>query len=171
MAIYYGDGSNSGAGRVIQVVFSSYNGNQVVGAGSGAYHNYNNNLSCFITPKSTGSRILIMAHVCFMTYPSRDSQGIVLYKDGSILDAARGVSDGSRMRFWGSCWLYDGDNMQTITANYVDSPSSTSQIRYTVGMGADSGSNNTAMNRTWNYGNAQYDARGVSTLTCMEIAS
>jgi len=169
MSIQYGDGSNSNGGRVIQVVFGSYNGNQVVNAGDGVYHNYNNNLTCLITPKSTESRILIMAHVCFMTYPSRDSQGIVLYKDGSILDAARGVDDGNRMRFWGSCWLYDGDNMQTIAANYVDSPSTTSQIRYTVGMGAQN--NNTGMNRTWQYGNASYDARGVSTLTCMEIAS
>ena len=170
MAIQYGDGSNSNVGRIIQVVFSSYNGNQVVGAGSGVYHNYNNNLSCLITPKSTNSRILILAHVCFMTYPSRDSQGIVLYKNGAIHDGARGVADGNRMRFWGSNWLYDGDNMQAIDAHFVDDPTTTSQIRYTVGMGADSGSHNTAMNRTWNYGNAQYDARGISTLTCMEIA-
>jgi len=171
MSIQYGDGSNSSTGRIIQVVFDIYSDAQTVAAGNGVYHTYNNNLSCLITPKSTSSRILIMAHVCFMTYPSRDSQGIVLYKDGSLLDAAIGNSDGSRMRFWGSNWLSDADNMQAIDAHYVDSPGTTSQIRYTVGMGADTATNTTGMNRTWNYGNAQYDSRGVSTLTCMEIAS
>jgi hypothetical protein len=149
MAIYYGDGSNSNSGRVIQVVSSTYTNADVVGSNN-SYTAYNNNLSVLITPKETGSKILITCHVMLMTLSSRDSQGIVIFKDGVVFDSMRGQADQSRSRLLSGTYVSDNDNAMPVSGQFLHSPNTTSQVRYTVGLFSHSNSN-VAMNRDWNY--------------------
>ena len=169
MAIYYGDGSNSNTGRIIQVQSSTYYGSQVISVNNSST-DYNNNLSVLITPAEAGSRILIMCQVMFMAVNARDAQGIVIYKNGSVFDSMRGTADGSRSRLLSGTFVSDNDNAMPVGGQFVDSPNTTSQIRYTVGLFAHTNSN-VAMNRDSQYGNANYSNRHISTLTCMEIAN
>ena len=168
MAIYYGDGSNSNTGRLIQVVSDTYNGTSVVNVNN-SYTDYSNNLSCLITPKEAGSKILITCHVMFMVNSGRDAQGIAIYRNGSVFDSMRGISDGSRSRLLSGTFVSDNDNAMGVSGQFLDSPNTTSQIRYTVGLFAHTNSS-VGMNRDWNNGNANYSNRHISTLTCMEIA-
>lgn len=173
MALDFSAGSPSAQARpakIFQVVTSTFTASSTENPGAGNYTNYSNNLSVLITPSSASNKILLLTSVAFMGYSGRDSQGIVLYKDGTIVDNARGVVDQSRMRFWASDYLADNDNIMMLNAHYLDSPATTSQVRYTVGMGAAS-DGTVGMNRTWNFSNSTADARGISVLTAFEVAA
>ena len=113
MAIYYGDGSNSNSGRVIQVVSDTYDGAAVQSANN-SNTNYSNLLSVLITPKETGSKILITCHVMFMATNNRDAQGIVIYKNNAVFDSMRGLADGSRSRLLSGTFVSDNDNAMPV---------------------------------------------------------
>ena len=169
MAIIYGDGSNSNSGRVIQVVSSTYSG-AAVHTVNNSNTSYSDVLSVLITPKETASKILITCHCMIMTNSARDAQGIVIYKNNVVFDSMRGVADGPRARLLSGNYVTDNDNAVPVNGQFLDSPNTTSQIRYTVGLFAHTNSN-VGLNRDYQYGNANYSARHVSTLTCMEIAA
>tara|TARA_R110000764_G_scaffold187181_1_gene272589 strand:+ start:2060 stop:2623 length:564 start_codon:yes stop_codon:yes gene_type:complete len=125
-------------------------------------------MSASITPVSASSKILVMysaTMVCgadgYGTYTSlwRDSTQIFL------ADAA-----GSRGRSSGIVGRVDAYAGETLSQQYLDSPSSTNSITYSFKV-RSSGSIVAYINRgVTDRDNADYDFRGASSFTLMEIA-
>ena len=126
-------------------------------------------MSASITPTSTSSKILVMysaTMVCggnnYETYTSlwRGSTQIFL------ADAA-----GSRGRSSGVVGKVDAYAGETLSQQYLDSPSSSNSVTYSLKV-RSSGSVVAYVNRgETDRDNADYDFRGASSLTLMEIGA
>jgi hypothetical protein len=127
MAIYYGDGSNSGSGRVIQIV-SEYSS----GKFSTSSSSYVDVQTLQITPKSSSSKILLQT---FHTYDFTDNGRFAFIKytkNGS--DLAIGDSEGPAQRCTVdvSRGTSHNDSVVAFPAmyQYLDTAGGTSQITY-----------------------------------------
>jgi hypothetical protein len=169
MAIYYGDGSNSNSGRVIQVVQDTANAS-IAGSANNSYNALNNALQLTITPKESDSKILLIGHVSFMGYASRDAQGWSFFKDGSILSAATGDARSNRTRITAAGFLYDNDNTLMLSNAYLDSPNTTSQITYAIRLFSYNNAT-VGINRSWNDTDNGNHTSNLSSITAMEIAA
>ena len=128
-------------------------------------------LTASITPSSTSSKILVMlginlgsANDTIVTYQ--------LYRDTTAI--SQGDAASNRPRVTGVSVYVDGTAMQyggiPISTQYLDSPSTTSSITYSVKIGSTVG-NAVYCNRTsTDRDTSNYDARSSSTITIMEIA-
>lgn len=169
MAIYYGDGSNSNSGRIIQVVQDTATAS-LAGSANNSYNSLNNALQLTITPKESASKILLIGHVSFMGYSSRDAQGWSFFKNGSILSAATGDTRNSRTRITAAGFLIDNDNTLMLSNAYLDSPNTTSQITYAIRFFSYLNAT-VGINRTWNDNDDGNHTSNMSSLTAMEIAA
>ena len=126
-------------------------------------------LSVNITPSSTSSKILVMAHV---TSNSNGASGVHFkIKRGSTVVGAG--SDGSRTPFGFVTDAGQADGNRAITTGaytFIDQPSSTSQQTYKVTYEQYNGSNTVRINTNLNVNGAAYDDIFTSGITVMEIA-
>ena len=126
-------------------------------------------LSVNITPSSTSSKILVMAHV---TSNSNGDSGVHFkIKRGSTVVGAG--SDGSRTPFGFVTDAGQADGNRAITTGaytFIDQPSSTSQQTYKVTYEQYNGSNTVRINTNLNVNGAAYDDIFTSGITVMEIA-
>tara|TARA_Y100000401_G_C8191407_1_gene158926 strand:- start:57 stop:593 length:537 start_codon:yes stop_codon:yes gene_type:complete len=126
-------------------------------------------LSVNITPSSTSSKILVMAHV---TVNSNGTSGVhIRIKRGSTV--VGGGSSGSRTPFGFVTDAGQADGNRAITTggyNFIDEPSSTSQLTYKVTYEQYNGSNTVKVNTNLNENGASYDDIFTSGITVMEIA-
>ena len=141
-------------GKVLQVVYAS-DGTEV-STTSTSYQS--TSLTANITPSSTSNKILICSSIVFRvitTANNADIFGVRLDADGSSIFNP----DGSK-RF-GIRIASSGDNNAQLmtTFNYLHSPSSTSQIAYSIKVASRDGSTIKMNSNT-----------GESSLTLMEIA-
>ena len=133
-------------------------------------------LRCNITPKSTSSKILVKASLCLATqYFS--FRGRIL-RDGTPIDDALGNQRGSNRKrvTFDYCQYYSGSStaydMIAGTVEYLDSPSTTSAVQYSIDIGGYSTSYTVYVNRTHNDSDgAAYFGTPVSTLTLLEIGA
>ena len=158
----------AGGGKVLQVVsvtwkdaFSSTVSNGTFAAITGA--------SASITPSATTSKILVTTML--NTSGSVYGQYIRLLRGGSTIAGALGTVTGSRTAITGYAGTpNDAAEMDTCHINYLDSPSSTSAVTYTL-----DGSARAATTWTVNYpyedGDYDYHGHSVSTITLMEIGA
>ena len=129
-------------------------------------------LSVSITPSSTSSKIIVMlgmnlgsANDTIMTYQ--------LYRDTTAI--SQGDAASNRPRVTGVSVYVDGAGAMQyggspISTQYLDSPSTTSSITYSVKIGSTVG-NTIYCNRTSaDRDTTNYDARSASTITLMEVA-
>ena len=120
-------------------------------------------LSASITPTSATSKILVMVSVFIDGYQNQNF--IALTRNGSLVGkSTAGSTLNSLANAWGQNSGTDGE---TLVANYLDSPATTSALTYQVQAARqNSGSSNLFINVTTNgtYG-------GVSSVTLMEIAA
>ena len=119
-----------------------------------------------ITPSSTSSKVLITGHVSVGTGTGA-RVGIQLRRgDSTIIGSADAA--GSRQRAASAMRNDDGNYATTLTFNFLDSPSSTSEVTYKI-FGMAEGSETFQINK----GNGDTDNatvfRSASTLTAMEI--
>ena len=124
MAIYYGDGSNSGAGRIIQV--QSANTTSAFTYNSTSWGNVG--LSYSITPKDSSSKILVMFN---LNVGSNNNGNGILFKiqrDGS--DEFIGDASGSRSRCSAQTSTANHQDARGCHITFVSSPSTTSSITY-----------------------------------------
>jgi len=124
-------------------------------------------LSVSITPSSSSSKILIYSNVlCVGTVGAAGAWTRVLRDSTAIA-----ISDTAGNRIRASAFGYapdNGDSRQHATV-FLDSPSTTSAVTYKVQFSANS-TNTAYINRTQaDYDNTGY-ARGISSITVMEIA-
>ena len=131
-------------------------------------------LRCNITPKSTSSKILVRfsLNLSSQYYQTR---GRIL-RDGSVIDGALGNTRGSRVRVSFNYVKYSGGSsnstydMAGVPVEYLDSPSTTSAVQYSLDLGGYSTSFAVHINRSHSDNDSStYDGTPVSTLTLMEI--
>ena len=120
-------------------------------------------LTVNITPTSTSSKIFLVSS-CQMGYPTQNA-GVTM----TFLRGSTNLASTTRPGFAHIGDSTSGDQrtyqMLTITMNFLDSPSTTSQITYSVGFQLDTGTGYFNRNR-----NGDAGARGTSVITAMEIA-
>ena len=160
--------TNVSGGKLLQVVsvtwkdaFSSTAKEGTFAAITGA--------SATITPSATSSKILVTTML--NTSGSVYGQYINLLRGGSVISGAQGAVSGNRVAMTAFAGTpNDAAEMDTCHINYLDSPSSTSAVTYSL-------SGSARHNTTWtvNYpyedSNHVYTGHAVSTITLMEIGA
>ena len=150
-------------GKVLQVKQSTKTDSSTISMATGSLYTF---WTQTITPSSTSSKILV-SFVVHMGQQSTSAQPyIVLKRDSSNIFYADAI--GSRQRSTASAGYFRNDATGPTTQWYLDSPSSTSELSYTLnGGGYDS--------RTWYINipdvNGDYVSSCTSTFTLMEIGA
>ena len=131
-------------------------------------------ISCSITPSATSSKILVD---CNLNIGSQDFFGIYLNLLRGSTNILLADADGSRTRASKYIDNYansnDFYNCIDVNIKYLDSPSYSLEdtITYKIQSAAYSASRTVYLNRNHNNrDSADYDGRGTSTITLMEIA-
>jgi hypothetical protein len=173
MAIFYGDGSNSSAGRTVQMIFVETDALNITMNGTNVEMDV---ISATITPLSASSRIL-----CLLTTGggwSGDGQGaaaVWLMRNSTKLASGQTGTSKTGLTTMNNSRAYSpGDQQGQANIIYVDTPSTTSAITYTARMGTRTGNSTAfAVNRCWNYsGNTQdFTTTHRTTLQLLEIAA
>ena len=164
-----------GGGGVIQVVsVTKTDAALVEDIANGSIGSSNvSGLDLSITPKFSTSKILLMVSIYVGHEGTVPRFGFIIYKDGSALTGAIGDTDGSRARVTGLTNQSGGSSyMAPLTANHLDSPSTTSAITY--GIRLFNGSNDTQklyINRSHSATNTSRFGRPVSSFTAMEVSA
>jgi len=132
-------------------------------------------LSVSITPRSSTSKILVMAQIGCSSIVGADNWYFAVGKGGSVITSSIGDADSSRPRATAVMQQADGtvstNNAQwTIPIMFLDSPATTSATTYSV-MGRTANGNTLYINRTQSdRDTSNYDGRWTSSITVMEIA-
>ena len=159
----------TGAGKVLQVVHNTED-TQYSNSGTTATEV----LSTSITPSSTSSNILIIVSAYF-SCATDNYGGASLYRGGTVIsDSISSLSTGgsNSVQFTAPINHRDADGQyenETVSINYLDSPSTTSATTYTLGFLRTYGSGSIFYNRPATTADASYTFNVVSTMTLMEI--
>jgi len=166
------DGTLYPAGHIIQVVSTTKTDAFTATTGTPSSPLDVTGLSLNITPKSTSSKILVRAS---LNYGGNDNvYGAFYFKRGSTdltISTAATLSSQSN-----AALAVHGDNnnfqygLQSAIFEFLDSPSSTSQLTYKVQMSSHNGTTQFYLNRPHDFANLSYVHGGTSTFTLMEIA-
>tara|TARA_B100001113_G_scaffold320239_1_gene289367 strand:- start:554 stop:1060 length:507 start_codon:yes stop_codon:yes gene_type:complete len=166
MPIEYGDGSDSNAGRVVQVVYGIKDDTSsisVSGSGSGNLWS-----GPSITMSDSNNKVLILGSIT-LGLSSEQRADIILYRGSSAL--ALGNSSGSRFRATGATNSYVCYYAADASISHLDSPGSgTHQYKIYGHQGAGGGGRTIYMNRTGCDSNNGEYSRYSSSLVLMEIA-
>jgi len=123
-------------------------------------------LTVNITPAATSSKVLVLYNVSGGT----DNHNLTrLLRDSTAISVGAAASSRSPSTTGN---MYDGgsgSNIWTYAVNYLDSPSSTSQLTYKAQLYTSGGT--AYINRTRTDADAAYAARTASTITVMEIGA
>ena len=157
-------------GKVLQYKFEVDTSSSSLSNGGTSYTDLGS-LSLNITPASTDSKILVLAHVCG-SQGSNSTQYALLFRvlrdsTGLIGTVASGESNNAVSFAFSPKESYSQDGIMSSAFSYVDSPNTTSQITYKVQGACRSPA-------AWSYNRSYRDytsrAKGVSTLTLLELA-
>jgi hypothetical protein len=123
-----------------------------------------------ITPSAASSKILVTAMVnCGGS--DNNGVGLGLTRGGSRIGDPTGDPGSSIRSVMAGCKLQDGNDIVTVTLNYLDSPSTASAVEYKVQVSSrsDGGSHTFRLNRSNDHNN-QSCLVTASSITLMEIA-
>ena len=166
-------GIGGGTGSIVQVQYTMFTGTSTT-----AYTSSSNkkltDLAVNITPTSTNSIIKLEAFVTgeFSNTNAVYNTGWFFYRDNTALVAPNAGSRTAGIQIGTNVSYFAADASSTPeNANYMyfDSPSSTSQITYSVGFNSYY-AGNWHLNRTNNDTNAVDFERGISSICVTEIA-
>jgi hypothetical protein len=162
--------AEAGGGKVLQVVSVTWKDAFSSTAGSGSFVNITG-ATLAITPSSASSKIFFQS----MITTGAETYGVVLkiQRGGSDIAGALGTVTGSRVAStaYSSGQSSDNAEMQSTYMSYLDSPSSTSALTYTVQGSARYQPAAVAWTVNYPYDDidANYTSHSVSTITLMEI--
>ena len=129
-------------------------------------------ISVTITPSSTSSKIFVTGMLGSVgTNNSNNILGYGILRDGTQIGA--GTSSGSRTVVHGGNYNDGSSHDNEISSHpfqFLDSPSSTSELEYEIALLARNGQGSTYINRTINDDDNAYTLRPLSTITVMEIS-
>lgn len=167
---------NGSAWRLFAEVGSSVNGNIIQVVSTTKTDTFTMNSSTFsditgltatITPSSTSSKIFITATLTG-TGQSGATIGHLRFARGGT---AIGVGDASGNRIQGIGYLNAEDRPRTLGISFMDSPSSTSSLTYSVQTRNEGNANTVYINRGTSDSNDALWPRTSSTITVMEISA
>ena len=160
MAIYYGDGSNSGSGREVQVIQTFKND---TASTSGNNHSAISGLTVAITPKSSSHKILYSGSLYLAGSGAEAVFRLTRSIGGNVVNISGGdtfVDDEDGSFAIGGASLY-----RSASFEFLDSPNTTSAVTYGISWQTHSGT--IYLNRTWDAG----WFHGASAITAREIAA
>ena len=172
MAIYYGDGSNSTAGRIIQVVSSAFTGtastSDVSQGGETSIP-----FTASITPKDNTNKIFVQCQIsCDMS--TTHASFATLKRQiggGGYTDPFVGDASGNRHRVTSGMSDHNSSSLRNICFTYLDNPQTTSQVDYGFTV---SHNDNGTVHIYFNYHDSDsdhsYSGRGASSIVLMEVA-
>lgn len=183
MYVYYNDGTSAqwvaavggtvpSQGKILQVVSTTKDDIYDISLAGGAVAPTNiTGLEATITPSFTSSKILVFVNIMFSVDAS-SGKSFVLYRDATPVGIGNATGANSRTRTTGSSTLRATSDASNLSANYLDTPATTSAITYgaRIHNTNNSSTGQVAVNRTWRDDNANYEPRGISTITVMEVA-
>jgi hypothetical protein len=146
--------SDLSLGKVLQVVQNTYSTDTTTTSTSFVA----TGLTCAITPSSATSKVLMFAWLNAQVYYSSQGQYFAFVRNTTSILGFGEMFNRTRTGTSGSV-LYAYDSFDTISAMYLDSPSTTSSITYRVYHKAASGTSRVQVNST------------PSVMILMEIAS
>ena len=158
--------AEAGGGKVLQVI-STTKTDTFTGANGDTWYTVTG-LSASITPSSTSSKILISGHVMGSSENISSARRFYVKIQRDASDIAVGDADGSRLQVHNSSWSDGGANNATVPINFLDSPSSTSSLSYTIQIRDDV--DGVRVNAAPGDADSDTYPRAVSTITLIEIA-
>ena len=155
-----------GGGKVLQVV-STTKTDVFTAAATDTWHDVTG-LTAVITPSATSSKILVTGHVMGSSQNAGAARRfyVLLLRDTTVV--GQGDASSSRLRVHNSSYSDDGANNATIPINFLDSPSSTSELTYKIQVRDDT--DGVRVNAAPGDSDSNTYARAVSTITVMEVA-
>ena len=153
--------SDMPTGSILQVKQATDNTTHTITGGYAA-----NIVTQAITPTSSSSKFLLIGATNVgqtlgspnvRTYFVRDSTDLGTFTDGNRLGGIAGSESEA-----------DSEDMKNIAYFWLDSPSTTSQITYKLGVGTQDG--NIIVNRVGSTTDATWATRTYTTLTVLEVA-
>ena len=157
-----GTASNFGGGKVLQVVGTVKTDTFTTTSASPTVA-----FSATITPSATSSKILVSGHYCQAM--NQDANTPHLYRDSTEICIADAYGSSRKRGFIGSV-KYEVGRTRQVSFSFLDSPSSTSALVYSVKIVANS-SQTVYIGRSYNGGDDEWDGSGCSTMNLMEIGA
>ena len=164
--------TNSTTGCVLQVVTANFTGVQTIASAADNTFNFVDitSLSVAITPKTTSSKILLMAQI---NIGCNTADRIAAFRfTGGNADDYIGAAAGNRQRVAGLFTSPSGAGVVSyaMSITYLDSPATTSATTYKV-QGASNGYSSTvSINYLGTDPDQTFFPRSACSLTAMEIA-
>ena len=125
-------------------------------------------LSVSITPTSTSNKILVYFSVDGSNTSAGAASAITaVFKDGSNYF---GADNGNRTRGWQLANYGDSNTGENVAFQFLDSPSTTSQITYDIRIKAQASTATVNMSGS-DANNANYGYRSASVITAMEVSA
>ena len=158
---FTGTVSGAGGGKVGQVVETRLTDTRTTTSTS---YSAISGLEASITPSATSSKILVFANVVFS---SSNHAHIKFSRDNGSSFVGNGVASGSRdgVNFYAYSVV---NSARADSIMFLDTTNTASEITYKAYWKTQSGQTG-CLNRTPNDTDAMYGARGVSSITLMEI--
>ena len=122
-------------------------------------------LSRTITPSATSSKILVMGKISFGS--GNQARGYVQLRRGTTL-IGNSTAGGSRIISIASDQIASVNDVANVNFNYIDSPSTNSEVTYNI-YGCAEGGSNFLLNRSINDSDGNTVTRGTSVITVMEV--
>ncbi len=160
----------AGGGKIGQVRSTTKSDTWSESVGSGSFSSIVTGLTVAITPSDTSSKILILLNAT-IGVSSGQAMGFGLFRDSTQIDIADAAGSRSRMSKGKQDMGGSTSSVCTLHTNYLDSPSSDSELVYGIKTACHSSLTKTHyVNRSnddadngWNSG------RAASTITAMEV--
>jgi hypothetical protein len=127
-------------------------------------------LSASITPRSTSSKILVMAQVSHSFNNAASYGHFKVTRGGTDIYIGDAASNRTRAVFGGYSQSNQTVNLVSESIQYLDSPASTSTLTYRVETRRGADSATVWVNRSIGDGDDANSARGASSITLIEVA-
>jgi len=156
-----GTANNFGGGKINQVVTQTLT--SVTSISSGSY--VATGLTLNITPSASNSKIYLVASISTSGSSTDYNQSMSFFRGSTIIGAAANVGNriGSMSQSRTNVSIAD-----SVVLTFVDSPSSTSQLTYTVKLYGEAGITH-YVNRTGQDADEAHKGRSSSTITALEV--
>ena len=156
-----GTANNFGGGKINQVVTQTLTSVTSISAGSFVA----TGLTLNITPSASNSKIYLVASISTSGSSSDYNQSMAFFRGSTIIGAA--ADAGNRIGSMSQSRTNDSI-ADSVVLTFVDSPSSTSQLTYTVKLYGEAGITH-YVNRTGGDADQAHKGRTTSTITALEV--
>jgi hypothetical protein len=111
--------------------------------------------------------------MCFMTVCSDSSNGFPVYylQRGATQILIGDAGQANQRRVTSGSAPHNNNYLSNVSISYLDAPASTSALTYGMYTSNADSAGTVAINRTIVDGNNNYNGRGTSTITVMEIGA